>query len=165
MFQKLRFDLTLKLADIKLLLINAEGFTVNGNDRERSLASNGNRINELKESEVECIAFSESTSSEISTVAESLGVMLHQGVSEKARFYSKIKEEYSVGDSEVAFICRDNTDIPIIRKVSFSAVARDAHLDVKKESYYAAYGVGQAAVAEIAALIIKAKNYPGGWSE
>jgi len=165
MFLKLRSDLTLKLADIKLLLINAEGFSANGSGGGRIASSNGNCVNELKDSEVECVAFSGSASQDISTVAENLGVVLYQGVSDNAGFYSKIKKEYSVGDSEVAFICRDNTDIPIIQKVSFSAVTPDAALDVKKESYYASYGVGQRAVTEIADLILRAKYYPNGWSE
>lgn len=165
MFLKLRSDLTLKLADIKLLLINAEGFSSNGSGKAHVVSSNGNCVNGLKDSEVECVALSESASQEISTVAENLGVVLYQGVSEKAGFYSKIKQEYTVRDGEVAFICRDKTDLPIIQQAGFSAVTPDAHLDVKKESYYAAYGVGQKAVAEIASLILQAKYYPSGWSE
>ncbi len=165
LFQKLRSDLTLKLSNIKLLLVNAEGFSLNGSGQKGTAVSNGNALEDLRDSEVECIAFSESSSEEISTVAESLGVMLHQGVTQRITFYNKIKEEYSVTDSEIAFICRDDSDLPIIQRVSFSAVTGDAPLDVKKESYYAAYGTGQLALTEIAFLISKAKNYPSGWSE
>lgn len=161
MFQKLRSDLTLRLSNVKLLLVNAGGFSVNG----KSINSIARSIESLRESEVECVSFSESTSQEISTVAESLGVVLHQGVSEKLLFYKKIKEEYSLNDSEIALISVDENDFPIIERVSFSAAAQDAPLGVKKESYYAAYGRGQSAISEIAALITKAKNYPSGWSE
>ena len=91
--------------------------------------------------------------------------MLHQGVKEKLAFYKKIKEEYSVTDTEIAFICRDDSDVPLMRRVNFSAVSGDAGLDVKKESYYAAYGKGQSALSEIASLISRAKNYPSGWYE
>jgi len=165
LFQKLRSDLTLKLSNVKLLLVNAEGFSLNGSDHKSATLSNGNTIEELRDSEVECVAYSKSSSEEISTVAESLGVVLHQGVTQKMTFYNKIKEEYSVNDSEIAFICRDDSDLPIMERVSFSAVTQDAPLDVKKESYYAAYGNGQSALTEIACLITKAKNYPSGWSE
>lgn len=165
MFQKLRSDLTLKLSNVKLLLVNAEGFSLNGSDQKSAVVSNGNTIEELRDVEVECVAYSESSSEEISTVAESLGVVLHQGVTQKMGFYKKIKEEYSVSDSEIAFICRDESDLPIMERVNFSAVTADASLDVKKESFYAAYGRGQSALTEIARLIAKAKNYPSGWSE
>lgn len=165
MFQKLRSDLTLKLSNVKLLLVNAEGFSLNGSAQKSTIVNNGNTIEELRDVEVECVAYSESSSEEISTVAESLGVVLHQGVTQKTAFYKKIKEEYSVSDSEIAFICRNGSDLPIMERVNFSAVTADASLDVKKESFYAAYGNGQSAVAEIASLIAKAKNYPSGWSE
>jgi len=165
LFQKLRSDLTLKLSNIKLLLVNAQGFSLNGSEPKGIGVSNGNPIEELKDSEVECVAFCESSSEEISSVAESLGVVLHQGVTQRMAFYDKIKKEYSVSDSEIAFICMDGSDIPIIQRVNFSAVTGDAPLDVKKESYYAAYGKGQRALTEIAGLITKAKNYPSGWSE
>ncbi len=165
LFQKLRSDLTLKLSNVKLLLVNAEGFSINGSGQKGAAVSNGNAIEDLRDSEVECVAFSESSSEEISTVAENLGVILHQGVTQKRAFYNKIKEEYSVTDSEIAFICRDDSDLPIIKRVSFSAVTADADLDVKRESFYAAYGNGQGALTEIAYLITKAKTYPSGWSD
>lgn len=161
MFKKLRSDLTLRLSNVKLLLVNAGGFSENG----KSHGDIARAIETLRESEVECVTFSESTSGEISTVAESLGVVLHQGISEKLAFYKKIKEEYALTDSEIAFISLDMTDMPIIERVNFSAAAHEAPLEVKKESYYAAYGAGQSAVSEISALITKAKNYPSGWSE
>lgn len=161
MFQKLRSDLTLRLSNIKLLLVNAKGFSVNGKSANSIVRS----IESLRDSEVECVSFSESASEEISTVAESLGIVLHQGVSEKLTFYKKIKEEFSVTDSEIAFISAQENDLPIVERVNFSAAANDAPLDVKKESYYAAYGRGQSAISEIADLITKAKNYPSGWSD
>ena len=161
MFQKLRSDLTLKLSNVKLLLVNADGFSVNG----KGGAALGRAVDELRDSEVECVAFSESTDEEISTVAEGLGVVLHQGIREKLTFYQRIKEEYTVTDTEIAFICRDDSDLPIMRRVNFSAVTEEAGLEVKKYAYYAAYGKGQSALTEIAALITKAKSYPSGWSE
>ena len=161
LFQKLRSDLALRLSNVKLLLVNAGGFTVNG----KSANSIVHSIESLRESEVECVSYSESTSQEISAVAESLGIVLHQGVGDKTAFYKKIKEEYSLNDSDIALISAEENDFPIIERVNFSAAAHDAPLDVKKESYYAAYGTGQSAISEIASLITKAKNYPSGWSE
>jgi hypothetical protein len=52
-----------------------------------------------------------------------------------------------------------------MKRVIFTAVAQDAPLEVKAESYFAAYSAGSGVVSEIAALILVAKKYPGGWSE
>ena len=165
MFQKLRSDLVKELGDIRLLLVNAGGFGSNGAGRSLNMGLNGNKIDLLRDSGVECVAFSEAKSQEISSVAEELGIVLYEGISERSRFYAKIKSEFSLQDHEVALICRDSNDLTIMKNVSFSAVTPDAPLKVKSESYYATYCSGGHAVKEIAALIIKSKRYPNGWSE
>jgi 3-deoxy-D-manno-octulosonate 8-phosphate phosphatase KdsC-like HAD superfamily phosphatase len=165
MFQKLRSDLVRELSPIRLLLVNAGGFSSNGVNPSLSLGLNGNQIEQLRGSGVECIAFSGARSEDISSVAENLGIELHEAVSEITQFYSKMKAEFSLSDNEIAFICRDYADLPVMKNVSFTAVTPDAPLEVKSESYYAAYGVGGYAVREIASLIIKSKRYPNGWSE
>ena len=165
MFQKLRSDIVKELSPIRLLLVNADGFSSNGVNPPLSLGHNGNQIELLRDSGVECIAFSGARSEDISSVAENLGIELHEAVVEITQFYSKMKSEFSLSDHEIAFICRDYTDLPIMKNVSFTAVTPDAPLEVKSESYYAAYGVGGYAVREIASLIIKSKRYPNGWSE
>ncbi len=165
MFQKLRSDLVRELSPIRLLLVNAGGFSSNGVNPSLSPGHNGNQIEQLRDYGVECIAFSRAKSQEISSVAENLGIALHEAISDKTEFYSKMKSEYSLLDNEIAIICRDEADLQIMKKVSFTAVTPDAPIEVKSESYYAAYGTGGHAVREIASLIIKSKRYPNGWSE
>ncbi len=165
MFQKLRSDLIKELSSIRLLLVNADGFSSNGASSSKKLGLNGNSIEFLKDEGVECIAFSTQKSQEISSVAESLGIALYEAVSEKAEFYSKMKSELSLLDHEIALICRDDADLQIMKKVSFSASTADSPLEIKSESYYPTYGIGSHAVCEIAELIIKSKRYPDGWSE
>lgn len=164
MFQKLRSDLVKELSLIRLLLVNADGFSPNG-ARPNIIGLNGNSVELLRDEGVECIAFSSATSQEISSVAESMGIALHEAVSDKTIFYSKMKSEYSLLDKEIALICRDEADLQIMKKVSFTASAADSPLEIKSESYYATYGTGSHAVGEIAELIIKSKIYPNGWSE
>lgn len=165
MFQKLRSDLVRELSPVRLLLVNAGGFSSNGVNPLLSLGRNGNQIEQLRDSGVECIAFSASKSQEVSSVAEKLGIALHEAISDQTEFYSKMKTEYALMDNEIALICRDEADLQIMKKVSFTAVTPEAPLRVKCESYYAAYGTGGHAVREIASLIIKSKQYPNGWSE
>jgi len=164
MYQKLRSDLVNKLARVRLILVNADGFVhgVNGSDAN---SLNGHHIKELREHDVEFIAFSEKKSQALSSVAEEMGIVLYQGISEKSEFLSKMKTEYSVSDDEVACICMDESDLPIISSVTFSAVIPSAPLSVKGESYFPTYYAGSEAVSEIAELVLKAKKYPGGWSE
>jgi len=165
MFQKLRSDLVKELSPIRLLLVNADGFSPNGARPSNIIGLNGNSVELLRDEGVECIAFSSAASHEISSVAESMGIALHEAVSDKTMFYSKMKSEYSLLDKEIALICRDEADLQIMKKVSFTASAADSPLEIKSESYYAAYGTGSHAVGEIAELIIKSKIYPNGWSE
>ena len=165
MFQKLRSDLIKELSHIRLLLVNAEGFSVNGAGFSKKLGLNGNSVEFLRDEGVECIAFSATKSQEISSVAESLGIALHELVSDKTEFYSKMKSELSLLDNEIAIICRDDADLKIMKRVSFTAATADAPLEVKSKSYYPTYNHGGYAVGEIAELIIKSKRYPDGWSE
>ncbi|MGB2692464.1 MAG: hypothetical protein WBB48_13805 [Thermodesulfobacteriota bacterium] len=164
MFQKLRSDLVKELSPIRLLLVNADGFNSNGTSPIK-LGLNGNSIDLLKDEGVECIAFSAKKSQKISSVAESLGIVLHEAVSDKTAFYSKMKSEFSLLDNEIALICRDEADLQIMKRVSFSASTADSPLEIKSESYYPTYSIGGHAVCEIAELIIKSKRYPDGWSE
>lgn len=165
MFQKLRSDLLVKFSQVKLVLVNADGFVTGGLESGNGNFLNGCHVKELREYEVELVAFSKTSSQEVSSVAEELGIVLHQGISEKSLFYTKIKKEYSATDNEIALICRDVTDLPLMQKVIFSAVTPEAPIPVKAQAYFATYSAGSGAVGEIAALIVKAKKYPGGWSE
>jgi len=165
MFRKLRTDLVRKLASVKLVLVNADGFISDVELDNGAHGQNGIHIRELRGNDVEFVAFSRSRNDLISSAAERLGIALHQGISENAGFYSRIKDDYSVSDDEVAFICRDFTDIQVMRLANFTAAVPDAPLEVKAESYFAAYTRGSGVVSEIASLILTAKKYPGGWSE
>jgi 3-deoxy-D-manno-octulosonate 8-phosphate phosphatase KdsC-like HAD superfamily phosphatase len=165
MFQKLRTDLYKKLAGIKLVLINADGFISDGAGAGWDQVKNGHHIRALMGSDVEFVAYSKSEDELISSAAERLGITLHRGVTENPRFYSAVKNDYSVSDEEIAFICRDHEDIPVMKRAVFTAVTPDAPLHVKAESYFAAYTMGSGVVSEVAELILTAKKYPGGWSE
>ena len=163
MLIKLRTDLIEKLSKIKLLLINAEGFI------KRDLISlylnnpgmrNGHHIYTLKKVGIESVAFSKRTSNEISSIINRLGIdIFYHGMSKNFNFYSKLKSEFSVSDENIAFFCWDHSDLEIVRNVSFSLTPADSPLEIKANSYYVTYGVGEEAVREIAELIVKAKNH------
>jgi len=163
MLIKLRTDLIQKLSKIKLLLINADGFI------KRDLISlylnnpgmrNGHHIYTLKKVGIESVAFSNKTSNEISSIINRLGIdIFYHGISRNFNFYSKLKSELSVLDENIAFFCWDHSDLDIAKNVSFSVSPADAPLEVKANSYYVTYGIGEEAVREIAELIVRAKNH------
>lgn len=162
MLVKPRTDLIDKLSKIKLLLINADGFI------KKDLISlylnnpgisNGHHIQTLKRVGIDSIAFSNKTSGEISSIINRLGIdIFYQGISENLKFYAKIKSGHSVSDENVAFFCWDHSDLNILPNVNFSVAPADAPLDVRANSYYVTYGIGEEAVREISELITKVKT-------
>jgi 3-deoxy-D-manno-octulosonate 8-phosphate phosphatase (KDO 8-P phosphatase) len=169
MIEKLRTDLVEKLSRIKLLVINADGLITENQipcyGQSLSL-NNGHALGALKKLGVKIVALSMRKSETLSSIASRLRIeLLYQGVSQKSYLYSKLRSEYSVSDSEIAFIGGDFSDLPIIEKVAFSVAPADAALEVKARSYYVAYSNGEGAVREVAELILKAKNHSSGLSE
>ncbi len=164
MFQKLRTDLVKKLAGVRLVLVNADGFA-RGHANGNGSLPDAKYVSALRDGGVEFAAFSRSKSNAISSVAETLGIELHQGVPEALGLYDALKSELGVADKDVAFLCGGESDIPLIGKAGFSAAPPDAPLGVKARSYFVTYHSGRPAVNEIASLIYVAKKHHGGWSE
>ncbi|MCL4246370.1 MAG: hypothetical protein KJ002_14755 [Candidatus Dadabacteria bacterium] len=164
MFQKLRTDLVKKLAAVRLVLVNADGFACGQANGNGSLPD-GKYISALRHGGVEFVAFSKSKSAAVSSVAETLGIELHQGLPEALDLYDALKSELGIADKDVAFLCGSESDIPLIGKAGFSAAPPEAPLGVRARSYFVTYHSGGPAVDEIASLIYVAKKHPGGWSE
>jgi YrbI family 3-deoxy-D-manno-octulosonate 8-phosphate phosphatase len=162
MLIKLRTDLINKLSKIKLLLINADGFI------KKDLISlylnnpgmrNGHHIDTLRKVGIESVAFSHKTSIEISSIINRFGIeIFHQGVSKNLNFYSELKSGHSVLNENIAFFCWDHSDLDYMRNVNFAVAPADAPLEVKANSYYVTYGIGEEAVREISELIVRAKT-------
>lgn len=163
MLIKLRTDLIKKLSQIRLLLINVDGFI------KEDLISyylnnpgvrNGHHIDTLKKVGIESVAFSIKTSNNMSSIINRLGIdIFYQGISKNIDFYSRLKNGYSVLNENIAFFCWDHSDLDLMKDVNFSVAPADAPLEVKANSYYVTYGIGEEAVKEIAELIVKAKNH------
>ena len=164
MFQKLRTDLVKKLAGVRLVLVNADGFARGQTNGNGSLPD-GKYISALKDGGVDFVAFSKSKSAAVSSVAEMLGIELRQGLPEALGLYDALKSELGVADKDIALLCGGESDIPLIGKAGFSAAPHDAPPGVKARSCFVTYRSGGPAVGEIASLIYVAKKHPGGWSE
>lgn len=92
--------------------------------------------------------------------AADLGIVdLYQGSIDKLTPYEKVKLNYSLGDSEIAYVGDDLLDLPLLQKVGFSAAPANAVRDVKmKVDYVAKASGGHGAVREVIDVILKAQK-------
>lgn len=92
-----------------------------------------------------------------------LGIdILHQGAKNKLEPYLEAIGELGLRDEEVAYMGDDLIDLPILRRVGFSATVADAVEEVKPLVHYVtARRGGRGAVREVCDLILKVT---GRWS-
>ncbi|MBW2553842.1 MAG: HAD hydrolase family protein, partial [Deltaproteobacteria bacterium] len=77
----------------------------------------------------------------------------------KIEVYEKILKEKKLNDRNVGFIGDDLIDMPVLRRVGFSATVLDAIAEVKEVvDYTASRKGGEGAVREICELLLKAQN-------
>ena len=96
--------------------------------------------------------------------AAELGIdILYQGVKDKLEPYRQILTEYGLRDEEVAYVGDDVVDLPVLRRVGFSAAVADAVDDVKPYvAYVCSRAGGRGAVREVCDLLLKES---GAWDE
>ncbi|MBI4811813.1 MAG: HAD-IIIA family hydrolase [Ignavibacteriales bacterium] len=84
---------------------------------------------------------------------------VYQGDADKVSIFQKIKMKYKLDFDEVCFIGDDEFDLPLLRKVGFSAAPADAVKRVRDEVDYVTKAEGgRGAVREVIDLILKAKK-------
>jgi 3-deoxy-D-manno-octulosonate 8-phosphate phosphatase (KDO 8-P phosphatase) len=92
--------------------------------------------------------------------AAELGIVdLYQGSIDKVTPFEEIKKIYSLEASEIAYVGDDILDLPLLRKVGFSAAPSNAVREVRTKVDYVSKALGgQGAVREIIDLILKAQK-------
>lgn len=82
-----------------------------------------------------------------------------QGDEDKVSVFQEIKKKYKLEYNEVCFIGDDEFDLPLLRKVGFSAAPADAMKRVRSEvDYVTKADGGRGAVREVIDLILEAKK-------
>lgn len=82
-----------------------------------------------------------------------------QGDEDKVSVFQKIRKKYKLAYEQVCFIGDDEFDLPLLRKVGFSAAPSDAMKRVRDEVDYVAKNQGgRGAVREIIDMILEAKK-------
>ena len=161
-----------KLKHICLLLLDVDGvmtdggiiYDANGLETKRFNVKDGHGIKMLQRSGVEVGIITGRTSIVVDNRARELGITrVYQGSLKKIDSYEDIKANTGLEDQQIAYMGDDVIDVPVLRRVGFSAAPLDALSEVRSVvDYVATCPGGYGAVREVCDHILKAR---GAWGE
>ena len=161
-----------KLKDIRLILLDVDGVLTDGRigllpgGEEIKFFSiyDGLAIRLAMKVGWEVGFLSGRTSEEVAARARELGIQIVvQGSRDKIKDLEKILEERNLEASEVAYMGDDLPDLPVLKRVGFSAAPDNAVEAVKNTVDYVTHEKGgNGAVREIVDLLLKTS---GKWEE
>ncbi|HKJ05446.1 MAG TPA: HAD-IIIA family hydrolase [Geopsychrobacteraceae bacterium] len=154
-----------KLGKIKLLLLDVDGVLTDGritydnlgNELKSFDVKDGHGLKLLQRAGIMVGIITGRQSDLVSRRATELGIeILYQGALRKLDPYLEILDNLGLSDSQVAYVGDDLIDLPVLRRVGFSATVSDAHPDVLPlVDYVSQRSGGRGAVREICDLLLK----------
>jgi 3-deoxy-D-manno-octulosonate 8-phosphate phosphatase (KDO 8-P phosphatase) len=161
-----------KLKGIKLLLLDVDGVMTDGRiimDHEgREIkhfdARDGHGLKIIQRYGIGVVLLTGRKSEVVNHRARDLGIKdVYQGLVNKNDALEEILRKHNVPVSAIAFLGDDIVDIPVLKRVGFSAAVADA-LDIVKKTvdYVTEHKGGRGAVRELCELILQAQ---GKWPE
>ena len=157
-----------QLKAIKLLILDVDGvltdgkviYTDSGEEIKSFDARDGHGLKLLMRSGIEVILLTGRESKAVLHRARDLGIEhVYQKVLNKIEVYETILTKRNFEDQDVGFVGDDLVDMPVLRKVGFSAAVPDAVPEVKEMvDYVTLKKGGEGAVREICELLLKAQN-------
>ncbi len=161
-----------KLAGIKLLLLDVDGVLTDGriiydnegNELKAFDVKDGHGLKMLQRAGIKVGIITGRSSAVVQRRSAELGIdVLFQGALTKLDPYLQILKEFDLHDHQVAYVGDDLVDLPILRRVGFSATVADAVPDVLPlVDYVTRREGGRGAVREICDLLLRAQ---GHWDE
>jgi len=161
-----------KIKLIRLLVLDVDGVMTDGriimDDAGREIKNfdvrDGHGIKVLMRYGIDVIIVTGRRSAVVEHRARDLGISeVHQGVTNKVEISDAILSNRSLNYEQIAFVGDDIVDIPLLRRVGFSAAVADAAEDVRKcADYVTVRKGGRGAVREVCEVILKAK---GEWTD
>jgi len=161
-----------KLKDIRLLLLDVDGvmtdgriiYDGNGLETKCFNVKDGHGIKMLQRYGIEIGIITGRTSVVVDIRARELGIeLVYQGALKKLESYDDVKQKTGLTDNQIAYMGDDIVDIPVMRRVGFSAAPPDSLPEVLAVAdYVSSCGGGRGAVREICDLILKGR---GVWNE
>ncbi len=157
-----------KLREIKLLLLDVDGvltdgsiiYSDKGGEIKRFDVRDGHGIKLLMRGGVNVGIITARESRVVALRARDLGIeLLYQGRKDKLACFLDILESTGVKPSETAFVGDDLVDIPILKRVGFSASVPGGVAEVRERvDYVTAAPGGRGAVREICEMMLKARG-------
>ena len=157
-----------KLSKIKLLLLDVDGVLTDGriiydnqgNELKAFDVKDGHGLKMLQRAGIKIGIVTGRQSQVVVKRAKELGIdILYQKALTKIDPYRKILAEQGLTDEQVAYVGDDVVDLPILRRVGFSATVADAVPDVLPlVDYVSKKPCGRGAVREICDLLIRASG-------
>jgi len=160
-----------KLRRIKVLLLDVDGvltdggvyYSASGHEAKKFNTQDGYGIVKLREAGVKVGIITGRSSEIVKRRADELGIEeVHQNLEDKLVAYEGILARFNVRDADVAYVGDDEPDLPILRRVGFSAAPADA-ADVVRRSvdYVCKRSGGSGAVREVIDLVLSVSEKPG----
>ena len=157
-----------KLKSIKILILDVDGvltdgrviYTDSGEEIKRFDVRDGHGLKLLMRSGIEVILLTGRESKVVLHRARDLGIEhVYQKALNKIEVYKTILAQRNLEDKDVGFVGDDLVDLPVLRKVGFSAAVPDAVPEVKEiVDYITTKKGGEGAVREVCELLLKAQN-------
>jgi 3-deoxy-D-manno-octulosonate 8-phosphate phosphatase (KDO 8-P phosphatase) len=157
-----------KITPIKLLILDVDGVLTDGkilyNDRGEELKAfnvrDGHGLKLLMRAGIGIALITGRKSKVVLHRARDLGIKnVYQRVTNKIEVYEKILKGKKLKDENVGFVGDDLVDIPVLKRVGFSAAVGDAIPEVREiADYVASKKGGEGAVREICELLLKVQN-------
>lgn len=161
-----------KIYPVRILILDVDGVLTDGGiiidddgrETKRFDVRDGHGMKVLMRYNVEIILLTGRTSKVVECRAADLGIgEVYQGAWNKLEVFEEILKKKGIGAECAAFVGDDIVDVPVLRRVGFSASVADAADDVKKiVDYVTINNGGRGAVREICEIILKVK---GRWPE
>lgn len=153
------------LSQIKLLLLDVDGvltdgritYDNNGVETKSFDVKDGHGLKLVQRAGISVGIITGRSSDVVALRARELGIgIVHQGATDKLVPYAEVLELLGLTDEQVAYVGDDVVDLPILRRVGFSATVADAVDDVKPlVDYVAKRPGGRGAVREICDILLK----------
>ncbi len=130
-----------KTKNIKMVIFDVDGVFTDGSvylDKDgkenlRFSRIDGKGIELLRKNNYKIAIISAEESEIVRKRMEKLKIgEIHLGIKDKLLKYEEIKEKYNLIDKEICFCGDDIQDIPVLKKVGFSACPKNAQEEVKK---------------------------------
>jgi 3-deoxy-D-manno-octulosonate 8-phosphate phosphatase (KDO 8-P phosphatase) len=161
-----------RIKPVLLLILDVDGVMTDGriivDDTGREMKNfnvkDGHGIKMLMKYGIDVAIITGRKSDVVEHRARDLGITeVHQRIFNKLEVFNDILQNRELKSEQVAFIGDDIVDIPVLRRVGFSAAVADATDEVKTVVHYITKKTGgNGAVREICDLILKAQ---GKWGD